>query len=599
MTAGAQASAARAPSAGAPPTGAPAPPPPHGGWPGGDPGALMALANEENFPVASALLGGRVRAHLLAIYGFARLVDELGDTFGQAPEERLPALEWLEAELDRAFAGAAAHPLLQRLSRTVSECGLPREPFARLIEANRADQRVARYGTWEELLGYCSLSADPVGELVLGVLGVATPERVALSDRICTALQLAEHWQDVAEDRARGRVYLPAEDMARFGVAESDLDAERAGGALRELIAFEVARARALLIDGLPLLATLRGRARAAVAAYAGGGLAALDAIEAAGFDVLAGAPRAGRGRRAAASARALALARGAAGEGAGARRECEAITRREARNFYWGIRLLPPGKRSAICAVYAFARRVDDIGDGPLPGPEKLRRLEALEADVRALIDGSPRTPDPVLDGLAAARERFPLPADALTELIEGVRMDLRGEHYERFEDLLVYCRRVAGGIGRLCLAVFGTRDERAQAWAPAAADELGVAMQLTNILRDVREDAERGRVYLPREDLARFGLGERLPEQAGGELEALLRFEAARAREWFGRGEALLEQLDRRSAACVLAMTGIYSRLLDRIAEQPAIVYGERLALSPAEKLRVSAASLLGVGA
>lgn len=293
--------------------------------------AVMARAATENFPVASRVLPRRVRAHLLAVYGFARLVDELGDsdeieaggTGGVGgPQEKLAALDWLERELDRALRGEAAsspegeHPLLARLAVTVRECGLAREPFARLIEANRVDQRVARYETWEQLRGYCALSADPVGELVLGIFGLATPERIALSDSICTALQLTEHCQDVAEDLARGRIYLPAEDLRRFGCAEADLAGAHASGPLRETLAFEVARARDLLADGAPLIAQLRGRPKLAVAAFAAGGLAALEAIERARYDVLAGPPRAGRARRAAALAATLRSAR-SAGPGA------------------------------------------------------------------------------------------------------------------------------------------------------------------------------------------------------------------------------------------------------------------------------------------
>ena len=273
----------------------------------GTAGAVMARADSENFPVASRLLPGRVRSHLLAIYGFARLADELGDS---APGDRLAALDWLALELDRAFQGSAEHPLLARLTPTLRECSLPREPFERLIEANRVDQRVARYLTWDQLRGYCALSADPVGELVLGVLGRATPERIALSNSICTALQLAEHCQDVAEDRARGRVYLPAEDLDRFGCTTAELAGDHAGEPLRGVLAFEVQRARELLAEGAPLLDGLQGRGRLAVAAFVAGGRAALDAIERAGYDVLAGPPRASRPRRALALASVLAEAR-------------------------------------------------------------------------------------------------------------------------------------------------------------------------------------------------------------------------------------------------------------------------------------------------
>jgi squalene synthase HpnC len=274
------------------------------------PAAVMARAGGENFPVASRVLPRRSREHLLALYGFARLVDELGDADARPAADRLAALDWLEAELERVYAGAARHPLLVRVQRTVHECGLAREPFLRLIEANRVDQRVVRYDTWEQLLGYCHLSADPVGELVLGVLGVATPERLAHSNRICTALQLTEHWQDVAEDLRAGRIYLPSEDLVRFDCAEIDL--ARAGGSgtswrVKGLIAFEVARTRELLREGAPLIGTLHGRERLAVAAFASGADAALGAIEHAGYDVLAGPPRASRVRRAAALVRTLA----------------------------------------------------------------------------------------------------------------------------------------------------------------------------------------------------------------------------------------------------------------------------------------------------
>jgi squalene synthase HpnC len=256
----------------------------------------MAQAPSENFPVASRLVGRRVRTHLLAVYGFARLVDEFGDSLAG---DRLAALDWLEHDLDRAYRGEAEHPLLRRLQPTLSECELPREPFVRLIEANRMDQRVSRYDTWEQLRGYCELSANPVGELVLGVFDQATPPRIALSDEICTALQLTEHCQDVAEDMAHGRVYLPAEDLARCGCTIADLSGRHAGGSLRETLAFECTRARQLLARGAPLIGELRGvRARLAVAAFMAGGHAALDAIERADYDVLAGPPRAGTARR-------------------------------------------------------------------------------------------------------------------------------------------------------------------------------------------------------------------------------------------------------------------------------------------------------------
>jgi squalene synthase HpnC len=255
-----------------------------------DESAILPLAARENFTVASFLLGRTTRAHLTAVYGFARLVDQLGD---EVEGDRLAILDEFEQDLDRVFDGTPEHPLLRRLATTVRACDLPRQPFLRLIEANRRDQHLHAYATFDELVEYCDYSANPVGELVLHVFGAATPERIALSDRVCTALQLAEHWQDVGEDYGRGRIYLPAEDLERFGVEPADLAAPIPTAALRELMSFEVERARKLLEEGAPLVGRLRGRARIAVAGYVGGGRAALDAIAAADFDVLSETPRA------------------------------------------------------------------------------------------------------------------------------------------------------------------------------------------------------------------------------------------------------------------------------------------------------------------
>ncbi len=699
--------------------------------------AVMARAAGENFPVASRALPRRLRRHLLALYGFARLVDEIGDSgpdgggvgpdgggvgpdgggvgpdgggvgpdgggvgpvgagvasvgagerpneagaqptgvgaelrgevSAETPQARLAALDELERELDRAFEGRATRPLLVALEPTLRECRLPREPFARLIEANRVDQRVSAYDTWEQLRGYCALSANPVGELVLHVFDAATPARVRRSDAICTALQLAEHCQDVAEDLRRGRVYLPAEDLQRFGCSAADLHAEHARPGIAAVLAFEVGRARGLLAQGAPLIDELEGlRERLAVAAFVAGGRAALEAVERAGFDVLAGPPRAGGRLRLRALAATLAGAarvnlqaangqgpdtQAANGQGPdtqgacpraaypqAAYRQCERITRAAAANFYYGIRLLPAGRRAAMCAVYAFARRIDDIGDGPLPAEQKLQRLDeqtralaSLDARVAepagqageraesvavtgtaAPAEHATASPDdPVLIALEDAYRRFAIPPDALPALIAGVRMDIEGARYETFDELVVYCRRVAGAIGRACLAIFALRPSE-QAGAERAwqlADDLGVALQLTNILRDVREDAELGRCYLPAEQLRRFeviaaGQEAHAPaliaalargEGQAGQLEAMIRDEAARARAWFQRGIALTALLDRRSAACLLAMAGIYGKLLERIEADPGRALRVRVHLTGPEKAWVAARSLVG---
>ncbi len=338
-----------------------------------------------------------------------------------------------------------------------------------------------------------------------------------------------------------------------------------------------------------------------------------------------------------------------AAGEIADAYGHCESVTRAQAANFFYGIRLLPRDRRRAMCAVYAFARRVDDIGDGTLEPEEKLRRLDRETAALAAIAPAGAGE-DAVMVALADTQRRFALPGDALSELIEGVRMDVKGVTYESFEDLVVYCRRVAGAIGRASLAIFGLREGAGGTvtGAEGLADDLGVALQLTNILRDVREDAQNGRVYLPAEDLRRFGViagGEQAQvgtlkgtphggghpgghRQAGGHAAAellgaldhaaagpaqgglgdavaperlfeLVRFESERAREWFDRGIALTGLLDRRSAACVLAMAGIYRRLLERIDAHPEEAVRRRMSLPAREKAWVAARGMLGAGA
>ena len=320
--------------------------------------------------------------------------------------------------------------------------------------------------------------------------------------------------------------------------------------------------------------------------------------------------------------------------------RQCESLTRAAAGNFYYGIRLLPAPKRRAMCAVYAYARRVDDIGDGELPAAEKLRRLDALQS---ALGELSRTDPDPVMAALADACERFALPLDALEDLLAGVRMDVLETSYASFPELELYCRRVAGSIGRLCLAIFGSREPAS--WsarhggttapdgelghgaplrsASQLADDLGVAMQITNIVRDLHEDARHGRVYLPAKDLVRYHLRDDGPLDAAalaglareacvaepevvagmgggdvGQLYALTRFQCLRARDWFHRGLPLLELLDRRSAACVLAMAGIYLGVLRRIEERPDQAFAQRMSLTAREKAWIAGRAWLGKG-
>jgi squalene synthase HpnC len=253
---------------------------------------VLGRARGENFPVASLVLPRRLREGLLAVYGFARLADELGDAGPPDLAERLRRLDWLEGELDRALEGRGSHPAVVRLARLVADRGLSDEPFRRLIEANRRDQLVHRYERFEDLVGYCELSAVPIGRVVLDLFGAATPENEAASDAVCVALQVIEHVQDAGEDAAAGRVYVPEEDLAAVGCPAAALLAPATSAALAAALARLLGRAKALLAEGVPLLGRLRGSAKVAVAGFMAGGLCAARAIEDAGYEVLARRPR-------------------------------------------------------------------------------------------------------------------------------------------------------------------------------------------------------------------------------------------------------------------------------------------------------------------
>ncbi|MEU5994308.1 presqualene diphosphate synthase HpnD [Spirillospora sp. NPDC047418] len=286
--------------------------------------------------------------------------------------------------------------------------------------------------------------------------------------------------------------------------------------------------------------------------------------------------------------------------------RHCERVVREEARNFSYGIRLMPAPKRRAMSAIYAFARGIDDIGDGPEPACVRLDLLDRTRQRLLTVQDVLRRRADvraleghPVLTALTDAAGRYPIPLAAFDELIDGCENDVRGADYDTFDDLLRYCQRVAGTVGRLSLGVFGS-DGRQR--AEGLADSLGVALQLTNILRDLREDRLAGRTYIPREDLDRFGCTLELDESGTfvdppWRLNKLVGFQAERARAWYAEGLRLLPLLDRRSAACTAAMAGIYRRLLDTIAAQPSTALNSRASLPTWQKAVVAARALSGV--
>jgi phytoene synthase len=555
----------------------------------------LARRHYENFSVASRYLPERTRLDLARIYAYCRTTDDLGDESGTDARERLE--RWRDEVLELFAGGTPVHPVLVALQTTVEQHHMPAKPFLDLIEANLQDQEITSYATWDELHAYCMLSAAPVGRMVLRVFGLVGPRAEKLSDDVCIGLQLANFAQDVGVDRAKGRRYLLDSDIAKEGIA----------GATRA----HCERARHLLESGRELEAMTPQPLRLQLALYRLGGLAICDAIEHVGWRTDAYRPRVSAPTKAALLVRAAMETAHRDGvaprdhtsvrppHGASTRtaplldlreseRYCQRMARREAKNFYWGFISLPHDQRVAIYALYDFARQVDDEADRA-DRPHLLEQLEAQRERARRCARGE--YTDEVTQVLARAMHTYHIPECELEALIDGVELDLRHSRYGTWDDLRAYCRLVASVVGRMCVRIFGFRDRDAL----DRAGDLGIALQLTNILRDVREDARMGRIYIPAEDLAQFGVAEHdlLRGTPGAGWRALVEFEVARAREQFASGLRVLDYIPRRPAVCVRTMAGIYERILDMIARDPELPLRGRASLTSAQKLGVVLAS------
>lgn len=534
----------------------------------------LARRHYENFTVASAVLPAELRVHLARIYAYCRITDDLGD------ESRSDArLRTWRDEVAAALSrdDVPSHPVLLALRETVTECSIALQPFLDLVDANLQDQRVTSYRTWAELEAYCQLSAAPVGRMVLAVLGIRGERAEQLSDSVCIGLQLANFAQDVAVDARLGRCYLPMDDVATLGMR----------GAVRALCE----RAENLLDEGRDLEAMTVGRLRAQLAMYRLGGTAILEAVRRSGFRTDEVRPQVSGTVKARLAAEAIALVAGdhdgsgATGRGiVEAERVCQRLARRDAANFYWGFIALARPQRTAIYALYNFARQVDDAVDSPGLVDPRLR-LDEMRQRVRRAIAGEPD--DEVTTVLARAVAAYRIPLAELDALVDGVECDLTTLRYASWDDLAGYCRLVASMVGRMCVRIFGYDDDIALAHA----DDLGLAMQLTNILRDVRGDLELGRVYLPAEELAAFGITE--DQLASGVApqgwDRFVHFQAQRAHRLFASGLRVDRHIPRRAGICVRTMAGLYQRILSEIEAQPDLPLQRRLSLTPASKAGV----------
>ncbi|HTS13662.1 MAG TPA: squalene synthase HpnC [Candidatus Limnocylindrales bacterium] len=570
----------------------------------------LATHHYENFNVVSWLLPRHLHQHFYNVYSYCRWADDLGD---EVPDHAR-ALELLSAWEDEVrlcyFPGRApSHPVLIALRETIREKDIPLKPFADLLRAFRQDQRVQRYTTWDEVIDYCVYSANPVGRLVLYVCGYRDEERQRLSDFTCTALQLANFWQDASRDLEKGRIYIPLDALAAHGLSESDIVERRFDARYVALMKDLIARTRELFAAGLPLAQSVDAGLRIDIELFSRGGMFILDAIEDCGYDTLHRRPVLTKTRKFSLLGRALGTrivsragsavapetspasqSAGASAAGSDDERlrpsyaECNRIARAAHSSFYLAFFGLPRPKRNALCALYAFNRLVDNVSDEPGDIESKRRGLARWRAALDEIAAGN-TSGHAILPALADTISRFSIPARYFHDLILGAEMDLTIDSYPTFDRLSEYCYRVAGTVGLTCLHVFGFRDPK----APDLAERLGLAFQLTNIIRDVRGDFEIGRVYLPQEDLDRFACRrEELRGPVTPQLRELLAFEADRAWRFYEEGAPLVGEVDSDSRATLATLVRTYSGLLARIEERGFDVFSSRVSMSGAEKLQ-----------
>jgi squalene synthase HpnC len=575
----------------------------------------LATHHYENFHVVSWLLPPKLDQHFYNVYAYCRWSDDLGDEV----RGRTRALELLDAwedELRLIYLpdGQPSHPVLVALRETIRAKDIPIEPFLDLLKAFRRDQTIQRYDTWDDVLDYCVYSANPVGRLVLYLCGYRDQPRQRLSDYTCTALQLANFWQDVSRDLEKGRIYIPLSMLTAHGLSEQDVLARRFDSRYTQLMKDLIARTRALFIAGLPLVRQVDRALRTDIELFSRGGLAILDSIEASGYNTLTRRPALTRRDKLGLIGRALwsrlatsqdrdfgrashsiveKVPRVAARFGLNASyAECNRVARAAHSSFYVAFYGLRKDKRNALCALYAFMRLVDNVSDERGELASKRRSLARWRAMLDEAAAGN-TIGHPILPALADAMARFQIPTRYFHDLILGAEMDLTVSSYATFDRLCEYCYRVAGTVGLTCLHVFGFRNPR----APDLAERLGLAFQLTNILRDIPSDYEMGRVYLPQEDLDRFGVK---PENLRGpltpQLEKLLEFEAERAWRLYEEGAPLVYEVDADSRAALWALVRTYSALLARIEERGFDVFSSRASLSGAEKIQYLLAGIAG---
>ena len=597
--------------------------------------ARLTASHYENFSVVTWLTPREYRPAFQSIYAFCRWSDDLGDEVGD-PERSLELLAWWRGELRALYQGEPRHPVMVALTETVSSYRIPIDPFEALIDAFEQDQTVTEYQTYSQLAGLLHAVGQPGRSSGTSCGRCVYPRKCQPEDATCTALQLANFWQDVARDLAIGRIYLPRGDRERFRYDESDLRALQIHAGIRRV---DEVRGPA---NPLPVRSRdvrwcrgFPGALAVDIDLFSRGGLAILDRIEARGFDVLSSRPaltrwtkigllgraliglglaRIGGRRRAnrqvagsAPIAHELAItstsktAPAPSGEYrvrmepalAASYQFCGQLARREARNFHFAFCLLPRARRESMYALYAFMRHTDDLADSSGSSAERSEALRLWQNELNSALAAEP-VAWPGLMALADTVSRWGISPSLLYEVIEGVSMDLRPRTFGSFDELADYCYHVASAVGLCCIHIWGYRSDDGR--AERLAEACGIALQLTNILRDVREDARNGRVYIPQDEMTRFGVQppELEADQPSRALHDLLVFQAQRVNAYYEQARGLVTLVDPVGRPVLLTIVGIYRALLDEIIRRDYNVLDTRVAVPTWRKAAIAMRAL-----
>lgn len=606
-----------------------------------------AATHPENFIIASMLLPRSLKQDFHNIYAYCRWSDDLADETGD-PQQALKLLEWWQRELEQCLRSPPRHPILLALRQTIQRHDLDLAPFLQLLSAFRQDQQILRYTDDAQLLDYCRRSANPVGHILLQLARAVTPTNLALSDAICTGLQLANFCQDISHDAGRGRIYLPQSAWQKYGVDEAMLLRRQVTPELRHALSQWVDSARRSLHQGWPLVRLVPAWLRTDIDLFVRGGLAVLQTIEMQQFDVWTKRPRLTKMTQAKLMVTSLLtlstpppLNKNSASitsppqpkqfllaakrnqrepeskELRDSRRWCAQVCRQSKSSFFSSFALLDTARRQAMHALYAFARITDDLADNSQPAELREARLErwrielwqhchshhtasndcnqSLQCDATApaaALLTMPGNYDAIWPALADCVAKYHVPLRLLDEIITGVLMDVRHNQPTDWEELQNYCYHVASTVGLACTHIWRAAERGPLPFQ--AAIDCGFAFQLTNILRDIRQDARAQRVYIPQSLFDKYSVDRFawLSSQPTGNWQTMLEDVAHRAQQLYRAGWPTIHTLTPRSQRMFSLMWHSYRDLLSHLMTRKEQLWTtEKLQLPKTRQLRMLA--------